>query len=204
MASPSFRARFIPGLRRLVSDRRGAAAVEYGLVVALIAGAVVAAFLALGGNLGDLYGDVAEQTTSATQNTPDDGEDDTDDDGPPLLEVVDVSVSFDVDTGQFAVSGPGGRSQHDTLDSAVEGVASAFGGETTRRGSLNAQRIANGRAPNGVRTDSSDRLIISGRSIGGQYRFDFGSASDASNAQSAVNQLFQQVGSGGLVASGDR
>jgi pilus assembly protein Flp/PilA len=40
-------------------DERGATAVEYGLLVALIAIAIIAAVLLLGGNLRDLFDKVA-------------------------------------------------------------------------------------------------------------------------------------------------
>jgi pilus assembly protein Flp/PilA len=40
-------------------DERGATAVEYGLMVALIAVAIIATVLALGGKLNTLFGDVA-------------------------------------------------------------------------------------------------------------------------------------------------
>ena len=40
-------------------NERGATAVEYGLMVALIAVAIIATVLALGGKLNTLFGDVA-------------------------------------------------------------------------------------------------------------------------------------------------
>ena len=45
--------------RRLGRDERGATAVEYGLMVALIAGAIVLTVTALGGALSGLFGGIA-------------------------------------------------------------------------------------------------------------------------------------------------
>lgn len=45
--------------RRLGRDERGATAVEYGLMVALIAAAIVITVTALGLNLATLFGNVA-------------------------------------------------------------------------------------------------------------------------------------------------
>lgn len=42
-------------LRGLVKDERGASAVEYGLLVALIALVIVGAVFALGGTLNDMF-----------------------------------------------------------------------------------------------------------------------------------------------------
>ncbi len=46
-------------LTRLLRDKKGATAVEYGLMVALIAVAIIAAVLLLGGNLATLFNLVA-------------------------------------------------------------------------------------------------------------------------------------------------
>ena len=184
-------------LRRLANDRQGVAAVQYGLVVALIAGSTLGAFFAFGGSLEDLYGTVAERTIEAGNG----------DDGPPgetLVEVSNVTISYDAASGQFGVSGPGGQSTHDTLEGAVQSTAVAFGGTPLPGGSFNAQRIADGAPPNNIRVTDANRLVIGGRSVGGRYRFDFGSAADAGSARTAVTQLFTQVGSGGIVAAGDR
>ncbi len=44
----------------LFRDKKGATAVEYGLMVALIAVAIIAAVLLLGGNLATLFNTVAQ------------------------------------------------------------------------------------------------------------------------------------------------
>jgi pilus assembly protein Flp/PilA len=44
---------------------RGATAVEYGLMVALIAGVIILAVTTLGGNLRDLFNTVADRITGA-------------------------------------------------------------------------------------------------------------------------------------------
>jgi pilus assembly protein Flp/PilA len=46
---------------RLSSDEKGAAAVEYALLVSLIAVAIIAAVLALGGHLSDIFKDVTSK-----------------------------------------------------------------------------------------------------------------------------------------------
>jgi pilus assembly protein Flp/PilA len=45
--------------KRAEADERGATAVEYGLMVALIAVVIIAAVTLLGGNLRDLFNDIA-------------------------------------------------------------------------------------------------------------------------------------------------
>ena len=46
-----------------VSNERGASAVEYGLLVALIAVVIIAAVTLLGGNLNEIFNDIAEAIT---------------------------------------------------------------------------------------------------------------------------------------------
>jgi len=49
----------------------GATAVEYGLMIALIAGAIILTVALLGGNLNDLFGNVNDQVeTGVTNSTP--------------------------------------------------------------------------------------------------------------------------------------
>ena len=43
-------------LRRLRSDKRGATAIEYGLIVSLIVVAIIGALSALGGGAGGMWG----------------------------------------------------------------------------------------------------------------------------------------------------
>jgi pilus assembly protein Flp/PilA len=50
---------------RLERDDKGATAVEYGLMVALIAGVIILAVTTLGGNLRDLFNTVATKITGA-------------------------------------------------------------------------------------------------------------------------------------------
>jgi pilus assembly protein Flp/PilA len=42
-------------IKKFFADESGATAVEYGIIVALIAGAIILGVTALGGNLGDLF-----------------------------------------------------------------------------------------------------------------------------------------------------
>ena len=51
---------------RLVRDERGATAVEYGLMVALIAVVIIGAVIALGGALDDTFTEVGTEVGNAT------------------------------------------------------------------------------------------------------------------------------------------
>lgn len=52
---------------RLRRDEKGATAVEYGIMVALIAVVIIAAVTLLGSTLGDMFGDVKCQITDSTK-----------------------------------------------------------------------------------------------------------------------------------------
>lgn len=54
--SGAFKMAILSVLRRLRSDRGGATAIEYGLIVAGIAIAILATIFALGGQLDELFG----------------------------------------------------------------------------------------------------------------------------------------------------
>ena len=56
--SGAFKAAVLSVLRRLRSDRSGATAIEYGLIVGGIAIAILASVFALGGELNDMFGEV--------------------------------------------------------------------------------------------------------------------------------------------------
>ena len=51
-------------LRRLGADERGATAIEYGLIVALIAVAVIGALEGLGGGVGGKWGDLGNTVST--------------------------------------------------------------------------------------------------------------------------------------------
>jgi pilus assembly protein Flp/PilA len=51
---------------RFIKDDSGATAIEYGLIAALIAVAIIAAATALGGKLGDLFNSISGKLTTAT------------------------------------------------------------------------------------------------------------------------------------------
>lgn len=53
-------------LTKLLKDRKGVTALEYGLIAALIAVAIIAALQLLGGNLGNAFNDIANQIGNAT------------------------------------------------------------------------------------------------------------------------------------------
>lgn len=47
-------------VREFVKDEEGASAVEYGLIVGLIAVVIIGVVTAIGGNLGNLFGEVRD------------------------------------------------------------------------------------------------------------------------------------------------
>jgi pilus assembly protein Flp/PilA len=51
--------------RRLAHDDRGATAIEYGLIAALVAVGALAGMSALGGGLGSSWGNTANKVTTA-------------------------------------------------------------------------------------------------------------------------------------------
>jgi pilus assembly protein Flp/PilA len=53
-------------LRRLIDDESGATAIEYGLIAALVAVAIIAALTALGGSLDTLFSNVSTTVSNAT------------------------------------------------------------------------------------------------------------------------------------------
>lgn len=52
-------------LRTLIGDCRGATAVEYGLILALVVLALLVGLAALGGSTADLWGDVGHKVETA-------------------------------------------------------------------------------------------------------------------------------------------
>ena len=52
------------GAQKTKSDERGASAVEYGLLVALIAVVIIGAVFALGGQLNGIFGDAGNAISS--------------------------------------------------------------------------------------------------------------------------------------------
>ena len=52
-------------LRRLAADRSGATAIEYGLIVALIAVAAIGGISALGGGAGGMWTDLSAEVQNA-------------------------------------------------------------------------------------------------------------------------------------------
>lgn len=55
---------------RLRRDEKGATAVEYGIMVALIAVVIIAAVTLLGGNLQTMFGDISCQVQGGGKYTP--------------------------------------------------------------------------------------------------------------------------------------
>ncbi len=52
--------------RRLRSDKRGATAIEYGLIAGLIAMAIITGLTALGGGANGMWGRMADRVVQAT------------------------------------------------------------------------------------------------------------------------------------------
>lgn len=52
-------------MNRLIDDESGATAIEYGLIAALIAVAIIAALTALGSSLSDLFSGVSDTVDAA-------------------------------------------------------------------------------------------------------------------------------------------
>lgn len=52
-------------IQRFIADTRGATAIEYGLITALIAVGLIAAFIAFGGGLAGLFGNVNTKAGTA-------------------------------------------------------------------------------------------------------------------------------------------
>ena len=57
-------------IRKLRKSEKGATAIEYGLIAALIAVAAIAAMTALGQSLSTLFGSVASELDTAAGSTP--------------------------------------------------------------------------------------------------------------------------------------
>ncbi len=55
-------------IRRLRKDEKGATAIEYGLIAALISVAAIAAMTTLGGSLRTMFGTVSSSMDTAVQN----------------------------------------------------------------------------------------------------------------------------------------
>jgi pilus assembly protein Flp/PilA len=55
-------------LRRFAQSEDGATAIEYGMIVACIALALVAAFTAVGGSIQDLFGGVRDKVVNVSDN----------------------------------------------------------------------------------------------------------------------------------------
>jgi pilus assembly protein Flp/PilA len=55
-------------VKRFIADESGATAIEYGLIAALIAVAIIAALNALSGNLQNTFNYVGNQLANATSN----------------------------------------------------------------------------------------------------------------------------------------
>ena len=55
--------------RKLLKNEKGATAIEYGLIAALIAVAAIAAMTSLGENLGDTFNEVSDSMAPAAATT---------------------------------------------------------------------------------------------------------------------------------------
>ncbi len=57
-------------LRKIIKNRVGATAIEYGLIAALVSVAAVAALTSVGGSLQTMFGSVATTLTAAVPASP--------------------------------------------------------------------------------------------------------------------------------------
>ncbi len=57
----------MPSIRKLLSDQTGAAAVEMGLVLALLVIAILGTVIGLGGGVTDSYNNTAQKVAEATK-----------------------------------------------------------------------------------------------------------------------------------------
>jgi pilus assembly protein Flp/PilA len=59
----------VPHIKRIARDNRGATAIEYGLILAMVFLAMVGAVTALGGENGSMYDEVSSTAVEAMQAT---------------------------------------------------------------------------------------------------------------------------------------
>jgi pilus assembly protein Flp/PilA len=59
--------KFLQKARRFLADERGSNAIEYGLIAALIAVAIIAAATAVGGDLSLLFGSISTELQDAAK-----------------------------------------------------------------------------------------------------------------------------------------
>jgi pilus assembly protein Flp/PilA len=59
---------YVNFLRALVKDEEGASAVEYGLILGLIAVAIVGILVIMGGSLQDIFGNASDELGAAAGN----------------------------------------------------------------------------------------------------------------------------------------
>jgi pilus assembly protein Flp/PilA len=59
---------YVNFLRALVKDEEGASAVEYGLILGLIAVAIVGILVIMGGSLKDIFGSASDELSTAAGN----------------------------------------------------------------------------------------------------------------------------------------
>lgn len=52
-------------IKQLIRDESGATAIEYGLIAALVAVAIILALTALGGSLSNLFGNISSELDAA-------------------------------------------------------------------------------------------------------------------------------------------
>ena len=112
---------------------------------------------------------------------------------------------FDNVNDQFGFTTNDGLTQRrfDDLEDFVEGIATdVFGGQQLSDGRFNANAIAWGAQPN-LRLSGGDDVIISGRSVGGRFQFDFGGSAAARQFLDTTAQLFDSIAETNAVAQGE-
>lgn len=120
------------------------------------------------------------------------------------FDVGGVRVFFDAVNADFGLTTDGGSTQQrfGTVEEAVEGLMLALGGVQTSDGRFNDMAIAGGRRPSVGVTDDSD-VVISGRTVGGRFAFEFETQAEAEAAALGVVDLFASIAEAGVLATED-
>ncbi|MBE9063768.1 Ig-like domain-containing protein, partial [cf. Phormidesmis sp. LEGE 11477] len=110
--------------------------------------------------------------------------------------------TFGFDGDAFFLSGQavGGRPQFQDVDDFLQAAAGVFDGTIERTGTINDQRLANGRTPR-AKTNNKDAVKISGRNIHGSYLVQFDNRAEAKTFEHFVEDFLHRISANGVVAT---
>ncbi|MBE9063765.1 Ig-like domain-containing protein [cf. Phormidesmis sp. LEGE 11477] len=110
--------------------------------------------------------------------------------------------TFGFDGDAFFLSGQavGGRPQFQDVDDFLQAAAGVFDGTIERTGTIDDQRLANGRTPR-AKTNNKDAVKISGRNIGGSYLVQFDNRAEANTFEHFVEDIFHRINANDVVAT---